>query len=489
MHNRGKEGISRKIFIQQMTALSGGLMFACSLGAAEFLTVSTKNPKKVIIIGGGLAGLAAAWNLREVGHDVTILEARSRPGGRVSTLREVFPDGLYAEEGAAAFSNSYTTAGKFIDRYGLEKIPFALPEKPISYHLNGELIHVAPGETVEWPYELTAEEQELGPFGIVEKYIIKTLPGEIREPDNRNREPLVQMDKVSLEAYLRKQGASEGAIELVKNTQWFAAVPGKTSGLSMAVSDFGLFMGDAPFVLKGGNDQLPREMAAEMKNIIRYNIPVRSIEDNGNGIKVVSEKGESFNADKAIVSLPLKVLQKINFSPSLSAAKSAAIEEVDVIDLARVFLELKEPVWQQRDLSGMAFTDLPIAQLNAYKNSGNPKNGPALLESYLSGEAARNIIGKSEEEVVEMVISHAEKIHPRVRENFTGSYIKNWTQDPYALGGPSWPAPGSVTAHLQNLQQAHGNIHFAGEYSSILRSTMEGALRSGVRAAGEIHEG
>lgn len=483
-----KSGISRKIFLQHMGLLGTGLLFAGSLGAAEFLTGKAKNPKKIIVIGAGLAGLAAAWELREAGHEVIILEARDRPGGRVSTLREEFAEGLYAEEGAAAFSNSYTAALKFIDLYKLEKQPYSFPELPITYHLNGQRLDVAAGETVKWPYELTPAEQALGPFGIVQKYIIDTLPQEIREPDNWNREPLLQLDHTSLEAYLRQQGASEGAIKLVKNTQWFAAVPGETSGLSMAVSDFGLFMGDAPFLLKGGNDHLPREMAKDLKEIIRYEQPVRSIEDNNNEIKITSEKGETFTAEKLIVTLPLKVLQKVVFSPTLSREKQEAIGEVAVLDAARVFLKLKQPVWRREDLSGLTFTDLPIMQLNAYENLKDPESGPALLESYLAGQAAKDIQGKTGEEIVEMVLSHAEGIHPGLRENLTGTYIKNWSTDPFSLGGPSWPAPGSVTAHLQNLQKPQGNIHFAGEHTSILRSTMEGAIRSGMRAAREIHE-
>lgn len=485
---RRNKGISRKIFLQQIGAFGTGLLFAGNLGAAEFLTGKTKKPKRIIVIGAGLAGLAAGWNLREAGHEVTILEARDRPGGRVSTVRAPFAKGLYAEEGAAAFSNTYTTALKFIDRYGFEKIPWTLPEKPITYYLNGQRLDVAPGETVEWPYDLTEEEQQLGPFGMVEKYIIKTLPQEIREPGNWNREPLVQMDHTSLEKYLRQQGASESAIKLIKNTQWFAAVPGETSGLSMAVSDFGLFMGDAPFILKGGNDQLPREMAKEMKDIIRYKIPVRSVQDKGQEVSVTAENGENYTAEKVIVALPLKVLQKVNFSPAFSIEKTEAIKDVRVLDLARVFLELEKPVWRKEDLSGLTFTDLPVGQLNAYENIIDPATGPALLESFLAGEAARNISNKPKEEVVEMVLSHVEKIHPGVKEHHTGTYIKDWSTDPYALGGPSWPAPGSVTAHLENLQNVHGNVHFAGEYSSILRSTMEGALRSGIRAAREVEE-
>ena len=79
-------------------------------------------------------------------------------------------------------------------------------------------------------------------------------------------------------------------------------------------------------------------------------------------------------------------------------------------------------------------------------------------------------------------------MHPGIREHFEGAVVKAWGRDPYAVGHVSWPDVGDVTAHLEALQSPHGRIHFAGEHTTVLRGTMEGALRSGIRAANEIHE-
>ena len=488
-----KEGISRKSFIKQigwgMGALGSSLMFPMGLSAAEFISGRTNAPKKVIVIGAGLAGLAAAKELIKAGHEVTVLEARQRSGGRVSTVREAFSDGLYAEEGAAAFSESYTMASKLIDEMGLEKIPYTPPQEPVIYILNGKKLKVAAGETVEWPYEMTAEEQQLGPFGIVKKYILDTLPAEVKEPQKWDQPPLVRMDKMSLADYLREQGASDGAIELVKNTQWFAAVPGETSGLSMAVSDMGLFMGGMPFILKGGNDLLPHEMANRMKENISYGSEVTSVEDSGGKVKVKTRRNdisEEHVGDNVIVTLPLKVLEKIDFQPALSAAKRSAIAGIPVIDLTRTIFEVDEAFWQEKGLSGAAFTDLPLGQVNVYLNSETAGNGPALLESYAAGANADALAGLSEQQVVEKVKTEMIKVYPNAPQHIQKAYVKAWSEDPYALGGPSWPAPGDVTAHLKELKEPHGRVHFAGEHTSILRSTMEGALRSGARAAKEV---
>ncbi len=343
MKENRRNSISRKFFIQQMGlglgALGTGMIFPNAMTALGMPLSKTTNPKKVLVVGAGLAGLAAAWELREAGHEVRVLEARNRAGGRVSTLRKPFPEGLYAEEGAVAFSGNYTQALKFINRYNLEKLPFPMPEEAIIYYLKGKRMVVKPGEKVQWPYEMTQEEMDLGPMGIIQKYLISTLPPTITQQENWTTPPLLQMDKISLAEYLRKQGASEGAIKLVSHSVWFAAVPEETSQLSVAMSDFGLLMSGAPFfVLKDGNDTLPGAMAVDLKDNIKYDSVVQSIRETEAGVSVtVLKKGEQqeFKADEVIVSLPLKVLEKVNFEPELSEEKRKAIAGMPVLDLTR----------------------------------------------------------------------------------------------------------------------------------------------------------
>ena len=81
------------------------------------------------------------------------------------------------------------------------------------------------------------------------------------------------------------------------------------------------------------------------------------------------------------------------------------------------------------------------------------------------------------------------KVNTEVVENFQKVYVKAWSEDPKVQAAVIWLAPGDVTKYLEPLQRSHGRIYFAGEHTSILRSTMEGALRSGIRAAKEVHEG
>jgi monoamine oxidase len=126
--------------------LKRGLLIAAGAAstASVYLLVSKSEPlvrkgppKKVVIIGGGPAGLSAAYELAQIGHDVTVLEARSRPGGRVYTVRDPFSDGMHAEAGAARIRPSHDLTLGYIKRFNLALDPFYPTELSFESSLRG----------------------------------------------------------------------------------------------------------------------------------------------------------------------------------------------------------------------------------------------------------------------------------------------------------------------------------------------------------------
>ncbi len=130
----------RRDFLKQ-TTLAAATLSARSLNTFTFAQRRLERrgtPKKVIIIGAGLAGLSAAYELTQAGHDVTVLEARKRPGGRVHTLRDPFSDGLYAEAGAARIPDHHHFTLKYVELFGLTLDPFEPTSLPSVYHVSGD---------------------------------------------------------------------------------------------------------------------------------------------------------------------------------------------------------------------------------------------------------------------------------------------------------------------------------------------------------------
>jgi monoamine oxidase len=343
----------------------------------------------------------------------------------------------------------------------------------------------------QWPYGLRAEEQPLGPGGLRDRYILEGLSRAATDPDAWQQDSLARLDGMTLADFMRARGASEAAVKLAGHTLWFGAAIDIASMQSIAMADFPSILARAQlFCLAGGNDQLPRGMAERLRAHVRYGVRVEAIQEGAGQVRVYGTQAEverTFLADRLVCTIPASVLRDLEISPPLSEAQARAIRELNYLDVTRTFLQVRRGFWFDEGVSGAASTDLAIGQVERHPlaRAGAPDER-AILESHVRGPYAGLLGQMADAEILELTLREMEHVHPQIREEYEGGTVKSWAGDPYVRSGFSMPTPGQVTEFLPVLQAPRNRLHFAGEHTSILRATMEGALRSGVRAAREV---
>jgi monoamine oxidase len=485
---------TRRDFLKQstlaMTALSvSPLGLLTKTGARVTLTAQ---PKKVIVIGAGLAGLSAAYELIQAGHDVTILEARTRAGGRVYTIREPFSDGLYAEAGAMQVFDNHNWTKRYVELFGLELDPIRQSGLASIIYTRQKRIEIRPGQHVEWPFELSADEKGSGRRELWLKYVVPVLE-ELGDTAEQGWPParLKKYDQMTFPEFLRLRGASPGAVALLR--LGFADLVGEgadsLSALFLLRESIHREKMKQTYTIKGGSDMLSRAFAARLSDKIRYGTPVVKIEHDAGGARVVSLQAgtpQTLTADFLVCAVPFSVLKRIEVAPRFSSEKQMVIDELQYTSVARVYVQTRKRFWLEEGFTGNATTDLPV--MGVFERSINQPGARGILESYMVGGRARAVTAMSGSARVSDTLEEMEKIYPSVRENFEGGASKCWDEDEWSRGAYTWHKPGQMSRLLPQIARAEGRIHFAGEHASSAPGWMQGALESGNRVAREIKE-
>lgn len=476
-------------------ALAAVSLSACSLrgqAGQDGLLERPHSSKKVIIIGAGLAGLAAGYELTESGHDVTVLEARARSGGRVSTLREPFSDGLYADAGALFIPNTHDLTLRYIRRFRLTLQPSAPPFQVRLLHLRGRRIVGHHGANGEWPFDLTADERGLGRHGMWEKYLGAALDdlGDVTAPGWPEDRGLEKYDRMSAAEFLRSRGASPGAVSLLR-VGYLDRIGNGIETYSALQMLYGLALRRAEttrYAIKGGTDLLPNAFAARLGTRIRYQAPVVRIEPGERSASVIignNGQRQRLTADRVVCTVPFSVLKHIEIAPHFSPQKTRAIHQLPYTSVASVFLQFRRKVWTTENLYISADVDGAIKWV--FEHTVYQQGPRGVLEAQATGAEARGLTRMTESDRIRFALEETERVYPGVREEFEQGASKCWDEDPWARGAFPYFGPGEMLPLLPHLGRVEGRVHFAGEHTSRWSGWMQGALESGLRVAREIN--
>ena len=486
--------MNRKDFLKK-SALSTAALLASPLfdipfvRATEIKYLKKGDGKKILILGGGLAGLCSAYELRKLGYDVKILEAQLRPGGRVFTLRQ-FSDDLYADAGAARIPDNHDWTIKYVNEFNLNLVPFYPDEqKDLSYidQINGKKILVKPGKTLkfgDFPVNLKNGEAEL----TIEEFGAKVMGALLEEsgdpllpgwPDNA----LKKYDDISFEDFLKQKGFSEG-VETIINLGWNNGPP--RSFLDLIADMFHFSKEKIRYKVNGGNDLIPKAFADKLRDEIIYGAEVFKIDHSPNACTVYfnrAGKTETLKADKIICAIPFPVLRDVEFSPGLRPVMQQAINELYYGALSRVFLQVNKRYWLDNNLNGFALTDYPTEIWHPTFEQKGPRG---IIEVYHKFTDKNGFDELNEEEQIKLTLNHVEGIFPGIKNYYEGGTVKCWAHDKFVHNATSIYTIGQAIKFHKELRKPEGNIYFAGEHTSIFHGWMQGALESAQRVINQI---
>jgi len=485
--NSGGFFMDRRQFLQLSSMAALSLYTSPLRGLQTGGSPARQGPaKKVMILGAGISGLAAGLELLQAGHDVTILEAQLRPGGRVYTLRAPFSDGLYAEAGAGRIPITHTLTLDYVKRFKLELDPF-FPQSGADVFLwRGQRQVVPHGHDPDLTHlnvNLTTEERAVGFGGLAKKYLgplqdkARALPAEAWPLPS-----LAAWGNISLGNYLRQQRASPDAILYL--SQGF-----ESDSLLDFVHDSVSHAVPMLWKIRGGNDRLPHALADALRDNIRYGAVVERIAQTPTNVEVTYTNAGSHHrllADHMICTLPFTVLRDIEVRPQWSTNKAFAIQNAYLSPVTRAYAQTKTRFWEADGRNGFASVDQP---LEVWSPTYNQPGKRGIVMSYTYEDLAREYSSMSEEAQVQRSLDLFEQIHPGMRDNFEGATTWSWLNHPFSKGAFMVTKPGQFRTVVPYLATPEGRIHFAGEHASPWSGWIQGALHSGVRAAREIARG
>jgi monoamine oxidase len=474
--------LDRRGFLQASLLAAAGLTLArAPLRAAQ--------PQRVAVVGAGIAGLVAAYELMRAGHTVSVFEASARAGGRVRTRRDAFGDGLYVEEGAVAFGDGYTLLRQYIEQFALpltEASPIDPQPSADVYYVSGKRFLTAPGKEPDWPYALSAQERQLGLNGLWEQHL-RPVQGSLAEPFSAGsiNHAARKLDALTINDLVHKQGATDAAVLLLGRRRLGYDFD-HVSALQDLVWERFLARSGRWSRLRDGNDRLPEAFAQRLGARLHYGAELRSLTQDRKAVRLgIAHEGTlaQVEVDRAVIAIPFSVLRHVELDNSFSSAKRSVVAGLRYESATHVYLHTRSRFWKRASLSGFAITDLPIGNvLDACQ--GQPGAAGILCTAQFAAPS-RQATAMTAEERVRWSRENVTRVFPEMAQEFVAGRSVCWDSEPFARGAWAYYAPREMHTMFPHVATPEKRVHFAGEHTASV-CFMEGAAHSGARAAGEI---
>jgi monoamine oxidase len=477
-YGRRIDAVTRRGFLRATLAASAGLMLSNTVGCES--AGKPVGPKagagRIAVIGAGVAGLSCAYELASAGYDVTVLDPRSRVGGRVFSS-STFIEGKNVELGGELIGSNHPMWVAYAKKFGLEFLDVTEDEKleaPLVFE--GKVIESKEGEKL-WE-ELDAALNTLN------------AAAEPIDADEPWKAPgAAMLDKQTLAHWhakvdcsdlcrraLKAQLSSDNAVELDKQS-YLAMLTGIKGGGGEKY-----WTESEVYRCKGGNQQVALKLAEAIgKERILLKTAAKTVTETDKGVTITCDNGKVILADEVVLAAPPSVWEKIAFTPplpvSLRTQMGTAVKHLS---------SLKKRFWKDNGLAPDSLSDGDVSQ--TWDGTDNQLEGDAAgMVAFSGGDAAVRARTPKEDARTAAYKQQLETRYAGYGENVVKTIFMDWPGDPNTMAGYSFPAPGDITRAGPMLRAGRGKVQFAGEHTCYkFAGYMEGGLSSGAELAKRI---